>query len=68
MTFLDYIGLIFAYFIILYIFRIITIFAIFKCIINIKVKITNNLKEKMEGMKKWKMVLNVNFVVENFQD
>jgi hypothetical protein len=49
------------YFLILSIFRIFFLFVLFKCIINIKLKITNNLKEKMEGLKKW----NVSFVVEN---
>jgi hypothetical protein len=40
------------YFLILSIFRIFFLFVLFKCIINIKLKITNNLKEKMEGLKK----------------
>jgi hypothetical protein len=43
------------YFVILSIFRIFFIFILFKCIIKIKEKITNNLKEKMGGIKNGKV-------------
>jgi hypothetical protein len=55
MSLIKCIEIIFFYFIILSIFRIITIFCIFKCIINIKNKIANNLKEKMGGKKDGKV-------------
>jgi len=49
MQILEVILCIFVYFIILTVFRLITIYIIIRSIINIKQKIIDNLKEKMEG-------------------